>query len=510
MEASTSSDDAGSNSINVCFFPCIETQADAALCQRYARWALAPLEGGAKIQVILDQDIEQSGLWPDYCVVLDTENALVELKSADKVLVWKSDAFWGAPSWLRRKAIICDPYTSFAATDTLNAWVSSVLGEGDDDLMAPPAFLKLRDACLDTARDILLIGTAPSQSELLATSKELLGNPLCIYMGTAIMNEQLTNIFPPDIIVAADGASQFSSLEPGLAFKARVEAIMESSGCLLVVPASVAGIIKTHWAAPLLSRILTLPTLQPGSQGALHVNQLHDRWAVYPTGNILTTLALPLASSLSRRVRFAGITFQDGKESANSVHWRQADSGKYARQVADVLTYEPGAVLPKANYRTEHFAVLQRMLDNLTRANIVLCDFQGGEITLRQQARIDEKRRSNVLKGLFYWGIKLVDKVQHFPMLLGVFFISVVLSGSMIALAILNINTVLIGLNLACICAIAGTVFFLRLRMNRMFHEIEGRLSRQQAAQFDNLSKRLKAIESSSEEGQHVQDSTGK
>ena len=70
-----------------------------------------------------------------------------------------------------------------------------------------------------------------------------------------------------------------------------------------------------------------------------------------------------------------------------------------------------------------------------------------------------------------------------------------VVTAIMIALTVLQVNIVLIGLAVTGIVMIACIAFFLRMRMNRMLKGMEGRLARQQAAQFDNLSKRLEVLE---------------
>lgn len=477
--------------LQICFYPIILSKVDAAVCARFVRFALAPLSKRASIYLSENSDFPSND-WPDFCTIIDGKRLHQIASESDKVIFWCASDFWRAPASLRRKAILCDPYTNFAATDLLNSWVSKEVYSPEVNRTAFGIFKKMRNVCIKDNRDVLLIGPAPSQYELMKSNKKIVGNPLCIYIGSAIYNEHLTSLYPPDIIVAADGTSQFSGLQPSLRFRSRVELLIEQTGSLLFVPSNVFGIISAHWQENLISSILTIPYYKKMNDKIQRL--LHEDWVIHPTGNVLTTLALPVAQSLSQNIRFSGISFFETAAN-DELHWVHANSTQYYRNNAEILIKEPGAVLPNLGYKEQHYSNLKSQLHVMKTCGFSFYRFDGSPLS-----ELENLTDTNVLeKSIWIKSIEniviIFERIQHFAGLLTIFFAGLVLLLPMALLSILPVNLTLIVLLVLCIFVSVSGVYFLRMRMNRMLANIEGRLSRQQAAQFENLSTRLEYIE---------------
>lgn len=489
--------DIDSELLNVIFYPALETADDARICARFIEWVLVPLALRATVKIPAASDLTCE--WPGGCEVISSDMAIKAARSADTVLVWSSSAFWAAPAWLRRKAVICDPYASFAASDTLNSWVSRTALLKRKIAGPPEAFADMCEQARHENREVLLIGTGPTQDELLATDKQAQGNPLCIYMSGSVNNPALTAKFPPDIIVAADGASQFSALAPARDFKERVVAIMRSSRAILIVPAGVGGAVAAHWPDDLIAQILTLPFDMSVQTSR---SSLNKRWAVVPTGNVMTTMALPIAKALSDQVRFAGVTLHEEERGAGlrQAHWQHANAIEYYRSSADILAMEPASVLPQAGYRRRHFAGLNMQIRKLEAIGTSFRDMRGEPLPPAPAAKsIQGAYQSDDFESLIArprdFVIKKFEKAQHFPGLLAVFLVGSVLLLTVMLMTLTTLEITLGALSALCLCALVAGLYLMRLRMNRMLLAMEGRLSRQQAAQFENISQRLKALE---------------
>jgi len=267
--------------MDICFYPSICNVHDAAICTRLVNWALSPLSPRARIIIPTQIDLRSED-WPDYCEVINGRKLSQAAAKAETIIFWRGESFWAAPAKLRRKGLICDPYTSIAATDTLNAWVNDNCKPLHDGSNIPNVFKDISKSSWAAKRDVLIIGSSPSLSELMMSNKLELGNPLCLYMGGTIYNEELISRFPPDIIVAADGTSQFSGLKPALMFKEQVVALMKRTGVILMAPDVVSGFIEAHWPESVRPYILTLPYLDAEKTVDTRDMSLHENWAIRP------------------------------------------------------------------------------------------------------------------------------------------------------------------------------------------------------------------------------------
>ncbi|MDB4843917.1 hypothetical protein OAP52_05350 [Hellea sp.] len=478
----------------VIFYPSVSSYDDLEICSRYIQWGCASLAQNVLIILPVSKDLPLRE-WPNYCMTVDRDMANYHAKNSEVVIFWNSAAYWGSPAWLRRKAVICDPYASIAATDKFNAWVSSVLEFKLNQTNKPPKeFLRLRATTLAENRDVLIIGPGLGNSSLKETNKLELKNPLCLYVGSAILDTKLTQRFPPDIICASDGASQFSNLAPALDFKARVEFLLYKTKALLIVPAQVTGVIQSHWRDDIKARVLTIP-VRTESSFAPNV-PVNDSWKTQPTGNVLTTLALPIAQSLSNNLRFSGISLAENQETSG-VHWKHANDVNYHRSLTDLLRFEPGSILPVGDYKTKHFLQLSIQLKLICENGGKLLDFSAQPLEMfgDKESALGNSVQKNSIDLLLDICIKKFEIAQNYPSILGVLLITIVLVLSLMMLTFTTPVMTLLMLSILNLCLLVSGLFVLRLRMNRMIAGIEGRLSRQQAIQYENLSERLKPLE---------------
>jgi len=165
--------------------------------------------------------------------------------------------------------------------------------------------------------------------------------------------------------------------------------------------------------------------------------------------------------------------------------------------MADVLCKEPAAILPNSGYKIQHFATLKMQLEIMQTNGILLCNYKGAPLKeIQKSASTRNKPFTQSLGRRGLVGIiRQFEKMQHYSEILAVFLIGAVLVTTMMLLLLVSADMALIGLASLSFIAVMSGLFFLRLRMNRMLTVMEGRLARQQAAQFENLSERMKVLE---------------
>lgn len=56
--------------LQICFYPIILSKDDAAVCAKFAGFALAPLSKRASIYLSENSDFPSNG-WPDFCTIID-------------------------------------------------------------------------------------------------------------------------------------------------------------------------------------------------------------------------------------------------------------------------------------------------------------------------------------------------------------------------------------------------------------------------------------------------------
>jgi len=474
------------------FYPAIDNQDDLNLCKKYVHFNLQPLLQSTEVFISTTRNLTVDNKTKDVRYLSEAELKLA-VKTAQSILIWKMDAFWDAPAYIRRKAVICDPYTSFSATDTLNAWVSEKCNDTQPKTNnLPPPILTLKKSADLNKRDVLIIGSAPNQKALNKLNKKSAGDPICLYMGSTVQDTDLTRRFPPDLIVAADGPSQFSDFAIAKSFRANVEAHLRTSQAYLIIPSTMTAISHNVFSKDILDKIITIPAVPSPNIARLDFEKNQTIWHTHQTGNILTTMALPIASKISMFIRLCGVTLPHEIGDGGSVHWNHIHDAKYAKRAAEILSREPGSILPVENYREKHMSNLGTMLNQLLYGRWAVKDHADNLIT----TTLNTVKQPHTAAPIWLRAsTNILSKLQHAPLkFFLVLYILIMVTSGLLAMQI-NIEITILIITCLCLTLIILGGLLLRLRMNRAIAAAERRLSRQQALQFKNLSDRLSVFE---------------
>jgi len=407
-------------------------------------------------------------------------NSDKNIQAATAILGWNQGALVSAPRAVTSKAIHIDPYMDISATDTLNRWVASQLNEPltiQDNWQDSIATLrKLRGD-----RTIILIGSGPYSAEDVANAKRQ--NPLTLYLGSTLHDDVLTGQLFPSIIIAADGAGQFGSTASAQVWQVHAKACLDAGSHLIVT--ETLGPIAQYIFAKYLDQIHVVP-----------IGERTDRlWITgrsRPLGNVLTTLALPVAAVILKSgvIQTLGVSLT---EETNNAHWKHGAQDAMAHTALDMLIHEPGSILPNPNYRLIHFAHLSEMTSSLADLDISIANAETpkpGKFRL-EHPRVTAKQRllAGVVRRLDY-----AKPAVHVGVVMSFVLISTSLIGFLNGL--LTPATAALGLSMAAILGSASLGLFLRLRVKRWTLMFERRRRQIEAAELAAIKTRLDTLES--------------
>ncbi len=460
-------------------FPKIENESDWKSCLNAIEWYLEPLKEVNRI-VLLSDNIDDFANRPAWLEVTQSSPAALASQS-DYALFWKADSFWAAPAALRRKAIIVDPYARQAAGDYLHAFASNI-SEGDPKLDS----VRFSKALMDYDRQarVCIIGPGKSANHQTLESLKAKFSLVTIYLGTTIFEEDLTDICPPDIVIASDGPSQFGPTVTAQRYRDCLLSLMRKHGTKVLIPAGFRASVRAHWPADIADKIYAVPIQDRVTYG----NNIAKDWTYEPTSNVLTALGLPCAAAISSHIILAGITTHEVSSSPR--HFSHQQEASYQRHVAPIRAMHPAAIMDRPEYLAEHFVRLEAELAAYRGQGYIFEDVFGDVIGGSKEVfGVPRKMpfKLRLFQAVEYW--------QHRPVL-PAFFIFILAAG-LGAASERFIGLRMTGFIIAGFIALAGfcTLYFMRLRMNRMIARLENRLSHQQASQFQNLSDRLKTLE---------------
>jgi len=304
-----------------------------------AEWHLAPL--GDRAEVTYPENETQ---------------AQCSAETADIVLFWKKEAYWGAKAAHRRKGLVVDEYAQQAVGDKLDAFMAQYVKPdytGHDTAFF--AAVKARRPNLERA---IIIGSGPDMSTLATLTAEELSTTLSLYLSTSVLNEQACKACPPDIIIAVDGPSQFGPSETGERYRKRAAELVRRYNSLILVPAQHLPSIRAHWPDDIQDNIFAVPLRRKVKTG----HKFNGEWAYEPTSNVLTSFGLPCAASFTDNIQFAGVSIKPGQESINTGinHWVHSDEALYQRHVASMLAAHPASGQDDSGYLDRHHARLSQ------------------------------------------------------------------------------------------------------------------------------------------------------
>ena len=456
--------------IQACYYPAFVTAETAALYKAQAAWHLAPL--GERIEITFPKTQAE---------------AKSAAKLSDVIFFWQKDAFWGAAAGLRRKGLVVDEFAQQAVGDTLDAFVASKL---KIDVAAHQSkFLQYVKTQKPNAKTATLIGSGPDVSALQKSPPQGVTS-INIFLSTAIFNTPITEMYPPDIIIAADGPSQFGPSQTAEDYRKRAIEALRRYNCALLIPAQYWPSVQTHWPEDIGKQIYAVPLTPNVSSG----HSFAENWHYEPTSNVLTSFGLPCAVGFVGNIRFTGISLspREAAVNAHTQHWAHENEARYQRHIAPMLAAHPASGQDDGSYLERHHNRLSQALSAYAAKGISFTHMNNQTITPSTSGATHAIAPASPLKRKLF---TLIAKAQHYPVAIaaGVFIFAGLLGAALEYTIGLSMLGFFIAGGFAAFFIIA--VLFLRLRQNRLTAQLERKLSQQQAQQFANLSERLEAIE---------------
>ena len=457
------------STLSISYVPSFDDPDALARYRAQAAWHLKPLQGRAEVGFA-----ETAAAPPP---------SYVPPRKADIVLFWRADSYWAAPPHVRAKGVLVDELTEPDAGNRLDTLVTDTLDPDTKPFRA--SYLALIARHRQAGAPVNLIGSGPRAGARLERTDE---RALNIYLGTSVFSDALLAEFRPDIVVAADGPSQFGVGQTAARFRQRMTEILRRGETTLIVPRAHYLNIRHNWDPDIIGHVLPVPVDAHTPLGT----RFSQTFSYRPTTNILTSFGLPLALDVSDRVNFVGITLPAGAgNEAKALHWTHAEEVRYQRHVADMMAQHPAAMNVSDSYLADHMGQLSHIL---AAAQDMGCSFRLEGRPYRCEAPAGSgpvPRKAGVLPRVF----RVVEAFDDRPVA------GALLLLPFVALAVWGLKESLrhpmfeiLVVSLAAV-AIAVVTAFLRARMNRRLGHLERRLVQQQAHQFANLSSRLEAIE---------------
>lgn len=201
------------------------------------------------------------------------------------------------------------------------------------------AFASLRELRLGTA---YVFGTGPS----LAMANEFdWSNGYRIVCNTIVRDGSLWEHLMPHVLVAADGLYHFSHTRHAMAFREDAIMRMREHPAWFIYPERFDPIVRREFTG-LADWLVPLPQ-GPHSKFYVPVDQAHALPA--GVGNILGSLLLPVACSLSRDVRLLGF---DGRAPNDRLFWKNSGRHSYPELIDELSQKFPAffeANVPKTD-----------------------------------------------------------------------------------------------------------------------------------------------------------------
>lgn len=451
--------------LSICVWPVLSLAEDIKRLLSYLTWHAAPFS--QKISINLSAPENQIDVLPEF--ITNTLPGQLNPDDADHIIFWTREAFERAPGRWRKKGVSLDPFVDIAVSEDYDRFFSRFADGLPHSLKTIPQTQQNRAA--------IIVGTSShAKTDLLHLNDKSAGASV-IYIGSAILNAELIELLPPDWVVLADGPSQLGQLQSAKIFRQALFELMETHSKLnVLMPAHNLPAALHHWPKKYHDRLYAV-----SENSAAPIPIIFRRREEFrPTGNVLTGLAIPLAAHLGSRIYLAGISTQPA-----TGKFSQYEGIERQRRLAAILALEPGSLATQADYYAQHYAALFE-LSRLYQAHDISV-FNAKERALHTHEDLPQQASGFVFADILRFGY------QH-PVLIGLGLWGSVMLSLLIGSMSFGIDMVYLLATLILALTLCS-VLFLRQRQNRLMSRLEHRLSKQSAAQFDNLSARLDEIE---------------
>jgi hypothetical protein len=217
---------------------------------------------------------------------------------------------------------------------------------------------------------------------------------ISVVCNSIIIDQKLMNTVNPKVLVFGDPIFHFGPSVYAAEFrKAAIEAVKKYN--LIVVSTLKNHAILHSYFSEISDRVVCVPF-----QTKMEFNfDLKDLFKVKTTGNILTLLMIPVASSLAKIVNIVGCDGRDFDD--NNYFWNHNKKTQFNERMSDIQKCHPSFfAVDYDSYYFTHCSVLENMLDAGEKSALTFYSSTFSYIpALARRANFEQKEISSNIKG---------------------------------------------------------------------------------------------------------------
>ena len=211
--------------------------------------------------------------------------------------------------------------------------------------------------CLDrlaTAKQAFVFATGPSLAQ--ATDVHISEQDVRIVCNSIVRNAKLLSSIRPNVLVFADPVFHFGPSRYAATFRDHAIAAIARHDCYCVVPEAQMGLFLAHYPQ-VERRLIGMPSRREKEWNF----PSEERFYVRDTGNILTTLMVPLASTLARQVTIVGA---DGRAAGERYFWQHSTQNQFGELMYSAVEAHPSFFRDRIydRYYRDHCRQLEHQL----------------------------------------------------------------------------------------------------------------------------------------------------
>jgi hypothetical protein len=179
-----------------------------------------------------------------------------------------------------------------------------------------------------------------------------------IICNSLVKNEGLMRQLQPNVLMFSDPAFHFGISKYAATFRNYVKmAMINFPEMICMVPERYYPLTNSFLGPEACERIIGIPVKEIEDFHFPSVEEFHTR----KTGNILTLMMIPVASSLTNRVHILGA---DGRASSDKGYWAHAKSSQISDQLRSIYESHPSLARDEdvEKYYQEHCSILDAQL----------------------------------------------------------------------------------------------------------------------------------------------------
>ncbi|MGH8046382.1 MAG: hypothetical protein ACREKL_03980 [Chthoniobacterales bacterium] len=372
----------GKRSVTVTFLPAIPNDEVLADLMHRSAWYLSPVLDKIRGVILpvapgtkgwtgerpayLDEEVAQcmrklSPLF-EFREIFGIEDERRSVADADIVLVWDS-RLWDPPARLASYGVFRRGGRTFFNVDRqtysreASTWldVPRLLGASNSAVVAQcrEKFEEMAES-LRGAQRAYVFGTGPSLEQVVDVD---LHGGVRVVSNSLVRNERLMDKIRPSIVCCGDPVFHAGCSGYAAEFRRNLVDAMRRYPLYTIVPITHYPYYRAHFPADLVKRIIGVPINKLGRFNF----DLLSSYNVNQTGNILTMLMLPVASTLAREICIGGC---DGRaDKTQTYFWSHHGPSQIADKMDDAKLAHPGFFkISYTDYYDQHCATLDLLM----------------------------------------------------------------------------------------------------------------------------------------------------